>query len=200
MELGCTCCTQGHSLQQCQQFKQMKHRDKLSFLKEKELCFGCLCAGHWSRNCEGRLTCTTCGQRHPTVLHIDRRETASAPTEPAKESGAQVITASPKTCDHTGAGRDRCLLPILPVQVKSIKGDQVIQTYAFLDPGSSATFCSEQLMRRLNLAGRPTRLILETMGQERVVPAYSVSGLEVSGINDNLFYKLPETFTQSSKN
>ncbi|XP_031428759.1 alpha-N-acetylneuraminide alpha-2,8-sialyltransferase-like [Clupea harengus] len=34
------------------------------------------------------------------------------------------------------------------------------------------------------------------MGLERVVPAYSVSGLEVSGINDNLFYKLPETFTQ----
>ena len=196
VELGCMCCTQGHSLQQCQQFKQMKHRDKLSFLKEKELCFGCLCAGHWSRNCEGRLTCRTCGQRHPTVLHIDRRETASAPTEPAKESEAQVITASPKTCDHTGAGRDRCLLPILPVQVKSIKGDKVIQTYAFLDPGSSATFCSEQLMRRLNLAGRPTRLLLETMGQERVVPAYSVSGLEVSGINDNLFYKLPETFTQ----
>ena len=100
VELGCACCTQGHSLQQCQQFKQMKHRDKLSFLKEKELCFGCLCAGHWSRNCEGRLTCKTCGQRHPTVLHIDRRETASAPTEPAKESGAQVITTSPKTCDQ----------------------------------------------------------------------------------------------------
>ena len=194
--LGCACCTQGHSLQQCQQFKQMKHRDKLSFLKEKDLCFGCLCAGHRSRNCERRLTCRSCGKRHPTVLHIDWRETANAPTEPAKESGVQVLTASPKTCGQTGAGGDRCLLPILPVQVKSIKGDQVIQTYAFLDPGSSATFCSEQLMRRLNLAGRQTHLLLQTMGQERVVPAYSVSGLEVSGINDNLFYKLPETFTQ----
>ena len=117
---GARLCVFIHSLQQCQQFKQMKHRDKLSFLKEKELCFGCLCAGHRSRNCEGRSTCRTCGQRHPTVLHINRRETANAPSEPAKESGGQVLTASLKTSGHTGAGRDRCLLPILPVQVKSV--------------------------------------------------------------------------------
>ena len=126
------------------------------------------------------------------MLHIDWRETANAPTEPARESGVQALAASPKTCGQTGAGGDCCQLPILPVQVKSIKGDQKIQTFAFLDPGSSAKFCSEQLMRRLNIAGRQTHLLLQTMGQRRVVPAYSVSGLEVSGINDNLFYKHTE--------
>lgn len=31
-------------------------------------------------------------------------------------------------------------MSIVPVKVKSIKGSAVIQTYAFLDPGSSATF------------------------------------------------------------
>ena len=77
-------------------------------------------------------------------------------TESAEESGAHVLTASRKTCGHTVAGRDCCLISNLPVQVKSIKVDQVIQTYAFFDPGSSATFCSEQLMRRLNLTGRQT--------------------------------------------
>lgn len=51
-------------------------------------------------------------------------------------------------------------------------------------------------MQRLSLARRQTHFLLQTMGQEKVVPVYSVSGLEVSGIDDNLFYKLPETLTQ----
>ncbi|KAL0175038.1 hypothetical protein M9458_031006, partial [Cirrhinus mrigala] len=34
------------------------------------------------------------------------------------------------------------------------------------------------------------------MGQERVVPAYLLTGLEVSGINGNVFHELPQTLTQ----
>ncbi len=44
----CVCCFRSHSLEGCQHFERKKHRDKISFLKEKELCFGCLCAGHRS--------------------------------------------------------------------------------------------------------------------------------------------------------
>lgn len=51
-------------------------------------------------------------------------------------------------------------------------------------------------MQKLNLAGRRTHFLLQTMGQERVVPAYECSGLEVSGLETNLFYKLPEVLTQ----
>lgn len=69
----------------------------------------------------------------------------------------------------------------MSVQVKSTKGNDVIQTYAFLDPGSTATFCSEHLMHKLNIIGKITNFLLKTMGHERVVPAYSLLGLEVSG-------------------
>lgn len=44
----------------------------MDFLKKKELCFGCLSAGHMSHNCGKRLTCRICSQHHPTVLHVDR--------------------------------------------------------------------------------------------------------------------------------
>ena len=185
-------CSGNHSLEKCQQFTRKKHRDRISFLKEQGLCFGCLCAGHLSRQCDKRLVCRVCGQNHPSVLHIDKRDidrTNSWFKEP-------VTSASHQTCGHTGAGDDRCFLSILPVQVKSVKGDRIISTYAFLDPGSTATFCSEHLMQRLNIAGRRTSFRLQTMGQERVVPAYSLSSLEVSGLENNLFYKLPEVLTQ----
>ncbi len=192
----CVCCSGSHLLEGCQQFQRKKHRDKISFLKEKELCFSCLGAGHMSRNCDNRLTCKVCSQIHPSVLHIDKGDRGDTGTKPSKETVAGNITTSHKTCGHTGAGDDRCLLSILPVQVKSIKGDCIINTYAFLDPGSTATFCSEQLMQRLNLTGRRTNFLLQTMGQERVVSAYSVSGLEISGLETNHFYKLPEILTQ----
>lgn len=129
------------------------------------------------------------------MLHVDKRDKERTTTR-FKEPAACNTTASHQTCGHTGAGDDRCLLSILQVQVKSIKGDRVINTYAFLDPGSTATFCSEHLMQRLNISGRRTSFLLQTMGQERVVPAYSLSSLEVSGLGNNLFYELPEVLTQ----
>ena len=55
--------------------------------------------------------------------------------------------ATTQVCGRTGAGNDRCILSIVPVQVKSTKGNEIIQTYAFLDSGSTATFCSEHLMQ-----------------------------------------------------
>lgn len=96
--------------------------------------------------------------------------------------------------EHVGirAGKDECVLAILLVKVKSSKGGNVINTYVFLDPGSSATFCSESLMQELNIGGRCTNLILRTLGQEKVVPIYTRNGLEVSGLNDEYYYQLQD--------
>lgn len=127
-------------------------------------------------------SCAICGQSHPTVLHIKRQLTQ----EQLKASPGQQ-QSSLQTCGHTGAGKDQCVLSILPVKVKSAKGNHVITTYAFLDPGSSATFCSEHLMRKLNITGKITTFLLRTMGQERVVPAYTLSGLGVSDLDSNDF-------------
>lgn len=38
----CLFCSQGHSLEQCKEFEKKKHREKVNFLKEKAVCFGCL--------------------------------------------------------------------------------------------------------------------------------------------------------------
>lgn len=149
--------------------------------------------GHISKDCGNRLTCEVCDKQHPTVLHIWRTN-----VESEQSSGPLRVKQSTTSqkCGHTGAGKDSCILSIVPVKVKSTKGNNVIQTYVFLDPGSSATFCSEELMERLSITGKITHFLLKTMGQEKVVPAYSVHGLEVSGLEENNFYLLPEVLTQ----
>ena len=125
------------------------------------------------------------------MLHIKREV---SPPEQLKEPSNDEPMAL-QTCGHTGAGKDRCVLSILPVRVKAAQGNY-IQTYAFLDPGSSATFCYEGLMQKLNITGERTNFVLSTMGQEVVVPAYSLNGLEVAELGSNNFYVLPEVLTQ----
>lgn len=92
--------------------------------------------------------------------------------EPEKK-GKKV---SVQTYGHTGARNERSLMPIIPVQVK-VKGDKVMQTYAFLDPGSLAIFCSEHLMKELNLSGKRVKILLRTMGQEQSVSCNIIDGL-----------------------
>lgn len=63
--LSCHFCARAHPLEKCQQFKGKKHRDKIIFIKEKGICFGCLCMGHISRECGNRMTCEVCYKQHP---------------------------------------------------------------------------------------------------------------------------------------
>lgn len=52
-------------------------------------------------------------------------------------------------------------------------------------------------MQQLNVQGKRTNILLRTMGQERTVATNVITGLEVSGLQDNTFITLPETYTQS---
>lgn len=78
--LHCYCCSRAHVLEKCQQFKGKKHRDKVHFLKEKGIYFGCLCTGHISQDYNKRLICEVCDQQHPTVLHIKKTKVESQQT------------------------------------------------------------------------------------------------------------------------
>ena len=98
----------------------------------------------------------------------------------------------------TGAGEIDCKLPIVPIQVKAKKGNKVILTYAFLDQGSTAVFCTESLKQKLNLSGKRANILLRTMGQEKVVSSYIVPELEVAALEDDSFIELPKAYTQLS--
>ena len=193
--ISCLYCAGGHALEQCPQLERKVHREKLDFLKEKGLCFGCLSTGHLSKNCDRRISCKYCNQTHPSVLHIKKKEWVNQGHSelPNKKSVSHTPTS---TCGHTGAGNSSGILPILPVQIKCAKGKKMIETYVFLDPGSTGTFCSEKLVDRLNTQGRRAKIHLRTMGHSKAVPTCIVNGLEISNLSGTHFYKLPDVFTQ----
>ena len=195
----CLFCSGAHTMDACHQFKRKLHKDKIEFLKERGICFGCLVQGHMSNTCHKRLSCKDCKLKHPTVLHIGRRKRTEPETpETSQSETSSQASASPKACGRIGAGEEECVLSIVPVKVKSSKGNQIIQTYAFLDPGSSASFCTNSLMHQLNIRGKRTNILLRTMGQEKTVSSHIVAGLEVSELHGNTFTALPEFYTQKT--
>lgn len=99
------------------------HREKIDFLKEKGVCFGCLKIGHMSKDCKSRLTCDVCNQNHPEILHIEQKDKGKKTehTEQSEKATGSNAVLSPHTCGHIGAGDENCTFSIVPVQVKSQK-------------------------------------------------------------------------------
>lgn len=94
-----------------------------------------------------------------------------------------------ETVGVTGAGREDCVLSVVPAHVKAKKGTKAVTTYAFLDPGNSAAFATESLINQLNVNGHNTSIVLRTMGNEAVVNTCVVKGLEISSLDGELFLK-----------
>lgn len=190
----CLFCGKNHTFENCQLFARKQNNERIKFLKTNGMCFGCLEKGHMSKTCSNRMTCDKCSLSHPTVLHIH--------TGKPKDDG-QADHALPATSalvcvgkDHLQDSESQCTLAIVPVKVKVVNSEQLVHTYAFLDPGSSSTFCTDSLKRKLNTCGKNCTILLRTMGQEKPVNSSVVTGLEVSSMEEHKFHKLPNVYTQ----
>lgn len=192
------CKGEQHSLTVCRKLKSKPHKEKIDFLRSKGLCFACLKHGHMSSGCKEKAQCQECSRLHPTLLHIKskglREEATSEHCEQQSVSSALVHMKE----KVTGAGKENCVLSIIPVCVKAQKGTKAVTTYAFLDPGSSATFATESLINQLNMNGRNTSILLQTMGNESIVNTCIVNGMEISSLDGNHFIELSEVFSQKN--
>ncbi|TKS65758.1 hypothetical protein D9C73_028515 [Collichthys lucidus] len=194
---SCVFCKGKHKLEACETFKTKSNTEKIQYLKTQGMCFGCLRKGHMGKTCQNRMTCETCSLPHPTVLHIPTVKD-SRKVKPSNSTSLSNAMVSVKDSDPMGADTsDQCTLAIVPVKVKLSSNNQVITTHAFLDPGSSATFCTESLKSKLNISGKNITIMLCTMGQEKRVSTSVVSGLEVSNMEGVQYHKLPPVYTQS---
>lgn len=194
----CMFCNKSHSMEVCQIFQMKPNKDKVEFLKTKGMCFGCLQRGHISKNCLHRMSCTVCQQSHPTLLHIYAKEKQTKSQTAMNGPANSDAVLSMATGSDTGAGKPDCVLSVVPVKVRLGNGAKCIQTYAFLDSGSSATFCTEELAKELLAPNKRVNILLKTMNEEKTVTSYQVSGLEVAALDSDVFLKLPDVFTQKS--
>ena len=210
----CVLCLKDHNLNECVQFKKKTYEDRLKLVKEKGLCFNCLIPYHMVKQCRKKPACLQCKRKHETLLHAPAYDSSN----PKVESPEDSLTAKKDASQSTNVGyvgidigsrskpsiRYKVGLPIVPVKVRSRRGNKTVITLAFLDNGSNTTFCTERLKNELNVSGTnelnvsgtKTKLSLTTLDRIGRSIDTELINLEVYDLDDNVFFNLPAVFTR----
>ena len=184
-------------------------------MRLKLLCDNCLVYGHRASTCPKPRFCrfTGCNGNHTSFLHPRSVEQAPSPTSSANQLSTDSPPQAPgSVAEATSSyvqGKKRLVkkdnlspstatgLAVVPLKVRSPDRNKAVATYAFLDTGSTASFCSEELANQLGLSGRETLLALTTIEKEDSKFKSSMVSLEVSDLEDEVLVKLPVVFTRS---
>ena len=190
-ESKCSFCGGAHFLDACQIFEKRSVGEKTQFIIENQLCFGCLEQGHRVAGCKKKRSCKICKGRHPSVLHDQRR--SARELEPQNSAGVEKAGAVDVVA---GASRLQSGMSVVPVRVR-VNGGKTVSTHAFLDNGSSASFCTLDLLEALEVkTAEPTRLSLCTVDPKATkLDSLIVTGMEVSSMSEADFIELPPVYT-----
>ena len=193
----CTFCKKtDHQLDACLKFQTEVLQNRITFVKENRLCFGCLKKGHASKDFRKRLTCTTCNKKHPTCLHADK-----GISEKKEDIGEEESVNVPKStsCTSQGASSTSTSM-IVPVWLSSSsRPEKEVLVYAILDTQSDATFILKETCDELDAETQPTKLRLSTItSQESLIDRQRVSNLQARGYNSDLKIPIPIVYTSTS--
>ena len=202
----CPFCQKSHALEDCRFLRWKPYQERIKFLSSMRLCFGCLSDNHVARLCPQRKVCKipNCSRKHPTVLHTTSvREKSSVDIGVGTESIAdtQVSNAMASTVQHAntlhGDTCGRIAMAVVPVKVHSRKTNRTVVTLAFLDSGSTATFCTESLMKKLDERGPEIKISLSTLEKKNsLVDSYLLRDITVSDLDENDFINLSTLYTR----
>ena len=91
---SCVICKEKHPLYACSQFKALSDDDKMTVLRDNNLCRNCLQGGHFQRKCKSNHKCKVCQKPHHTLLHTEARSPAAEPTEVSSSHAAVKVGAN----------------------------------------------------------------------------------------------------------
>lgn len=77
--------------------------------------------------------------------------------------------------------------------------DEHVDTYVLLDSGSTSTFCTDNLLQRLHVTGKKTKIKLAALGgTQQSVETNVVKNLKITGLDGNNAIHLPGVLTRTS--
>ncbi|XP_066553505.1 uncharacterized protein LOC136721589 [Amia ocellicauda] len=203
----------GHSLHKCRKFMDETISERVKFVQEKKLCFGCLKFGHRSKDCENREICDMCEKRHPACLHDNRtkEERMSTRLSGAGNSGKSRERKIERPQDRAARSsrestsnrvlqnvKDTHTSTVIPVWLSvTSEPDREVLVYALLDTQSDTTFILEETAKTLHTKKEPVQLKLSTMASRNtVVSCRKLTGLQVRGFYSDKIIPLPVTYSR----
>ena len=206
----CYLCEGKHKLEACEDFKSKTGEEQLQFIRSHKLCDNCLSSNHFSAGCKRRNECKVpdcpLRRKHMTSLHESvmafekkRRETTkSGATRDHQQSRGTSKGQFVGSNMHTGAGCSKGLT-IVPVKIKGNGQNKVICTYAMLDTGSTASFCSEDILKELGISGTRCKISLATVNNEEQHECVMVN-LNVMDLDENVMIEVTNAFSVKKLN
>ncbi|XP_052873633.1 uncharacterized protein LOC128278951 [Anopheles cruzii] len=171
---GCVIC-KGRDcvLPNCKQFQDMSVGERWTAVKRNRLCRTCL-VNHAGQQCSQTLCgINGCSYAHHRYLHQDKK---LGPT-PASTSNPTPTS----TCNVHQLDNKEILFRYVPVVITA--NGRRVETYAFLDDGSSSTFIDRKLATELGVEGRPRPICLKwTDNQSREETDSLQLSLRISGV------------------
>ncbi|XP_058828497.1 uncharacterized protein LOC131688312 [Topomyia yanbarensis] len=150
----CLVCNRlNHRLKDCDVFKSRRVEERWRFVQDRGICRICL-NSHGRRSCRNSIRCGVggCQFRHHPLLHSSRP--LCAPT---------TVSPVPSAENHTHSNPSQSLFfRIVPVTLQG--QGEAIETFAFLDDGSSLTLIEEGLVQQLGIDGTAQPLCLKWTG------------------------------------
>ncbi|XP_055612959.1 uncharacterized protein LOC129759515 [Uranotaenia lowii] len=206
-ERRCSMCSRNHQLKECDEFKALTLEGRRRVVEQERLCRNCLnFHGHRPCRLSGYCNVNGCTVRHHPLLHsIGGQQMQNNAGESSVRSndhqsnsngrGPSAFEPSPPADIHVHRSFPQvCLLRFVPVTLHG-KGNLKIDTFAFLDDGSSLTLIEEKLVDELGLQGQPRTLCLKWTGNKtRTEHGSKVIELQISG-TDQRHHKLQDTRT-----
>ena len=197
------CQDKAHFLHDCSAFAKLAFKERSEFVKSKGLCYKCLSSKHKTGQCKRTNTCKlqNCTETfHHTFLHKPKR----LPNEQVQRNGSKDSKHKDEGCDKEeindnhnvvtcAQSSNNVCLCVVPVLV--YHGTFKVRTYAFLDQGSTHTFCDRKLLKTLNISASPETINLQTLGHAISTYQGSTCSLHVSAINGEEAIELPKVFS-----
>ncbi len=106
------------------------------------------------------------------------------PHTPVFTPTPENISVPPRMINYARSQGGKLALPIVPARVRCTNTKIVIDTYAMLDPGTNATYCTEELCDKLGAKGMTRQMELTTITQTRMPVESTVITLFVSDIHN----------------
>ena len=167
----------------CPSFRNMSVNDRYAAVMKERLCYGCLEKGHAIKDCNVKA-CGIYGytKKHNRLLHSENQMDEG--NHAVNVSGAATINQSSKVTSF---------LQIVPVSIQS--GCNRLNTYAFLESGSTVSFIDQSVHEKLQAAVTDVTLNLSGIHGTRDLKTEKVP-LKIKGLHSKL-HSL-EAFVQPS--
>ena len=134
-----------HKIWNCPLFRNMSVNDRYAAVRKQRLCYGCLGKGHAIKDCKvNACGINGCIKKHNRLLHSENQ----------MDEGNHAINVSAATINQSNEVTS--FLQIVPVSIQS--GGNRLNTYAFLDSGSTVSFIDQSVQEKLRAQGTDATL------------------------------------------